>query len=91
MPKMSANVYVIEDYENETAFRPKKTNPNKPNFKRDDGFSPQGVPGTAHYTRDCHGPQISCLPLRLSSLAPAVTRVQAQDEAAGESKMGASQ
>ena len=34
MPKMSANVYVIEDYENETAFRPKKTNPIKPNFKR---------------------------------------------------------
>jgi hypothetical protein len=31
-PKMSANLYVIEDYENETAFRPKKTNPNKPNF-----------------------------------------------------------
>ncbi len=25
--KMSANVYIIEDYENETAFRPKKTNP----------------------------------------------------------------
>ncbi len=24
---MSANVYIIEDYENETAFRPKKTNP----------------------------------------------------------------
>ncbi len=24
---MNANVYVIEDYENETAFRPKKTNP----------------------------------------------------------------
>jgi hypothetical protein len=24
---MSANLYVIEDYENETAFRPKKTNP----------------------------------------------------------------
>ncbi len=34
MPKMNANLYVIEDYENETAFRPKKTNPNKPNFKR---------------------------------------------------------
>ena len=33
-PKMSANVYVIEDYENETAFRPKKTNPNKPNFRK---------------------------------------------------------
>ncbi len=31
-PKMSANVYVIEDYENETTFRPKKTNPNKANF-----------------------------------------------------------
>jgi len=28
---MNVNVYVIEDYENETAFRPKKTNPNKPN------------------------------------------------------------
>ncbi len=30
---MNVNLYVIEDYENETAFRPKKTNPNKPNFK----------------------------------------------------------
>jgi hypothetical protein len=29
---MNANLYVIEDYENETAFRPKKANPNKPNF-----------------------------------------------------------
>ncbi len=30
MPKMNANLYVIEDYENETALRPKKqtqTNP----------------------------------------------------------------
>jgi hypothetical protein len=26
---MSANVYVIEDYENETTFRPQKTNPIK--------------------------------------------------------------
>jgi len=33
MPKMNVNLYVIEDYENETAFRPKKTNPNKPNFR----------------------------------------------------------
>jgi len=33
-PKMSANVYVIEDYENETAQRPKKTNPIKPNFRK---------------------------------------------------------
>jgi hypothetical protein len=32
-PKMSAKVYIIEDYENETAFRPKKTNPNKPNLE----------------------------------------------------------
>ncbi len=30
------------------------SNPIKPNFKRDNGFSPQGVPGTAYYTRDCH-------------------------------------
>jgi hypothetical protein len=29
---MSANVYFIEDYDNETAFRPKKTNPIKANF-----------------------------------------------------------
>ncbi len=28
---MNVNVYIIEDYDNETAFRPKKTNPNKPN------------------------------------------------------------
>ena len=31
---MNVNLYVIEDYENETAFRLKKTNPNKPNLKR---------------------------------------------------------
>ncbi len=48
--KMNASLYVIEDYENETTLRPKKTNPNKPNFKSDDGFS-------AHYKRDCQGPQ----------------------------------
>ncbi len=80
---MNANLFATKDYVNKTAFRPKKTNPNKPNFKRDDSFS-------AYYKRDCHGPQLSCLHLRLSSLAPAVTRVQAQDEAAGESKTGAS-
>ncbi len=34
IPKMNANVYVIEYYENETAFRPKKTNPNKANFRK---------------------------------------------------------
>jgi len=31
MAKMNVNLYFIEDYENETVFRPKKTNPNKPN------------------------------------------------------------
>jgi len=30
---MNVNVYVIEDYENETAFRPKKTNPIQTQFK----------------------------------------------------------
>jgi len=34
MAKMNANLYVIEDYENETTHRPKKTNPNKPNPER---------------------------------------------------------
>ncbi len=28
---MNVNLYLIEDYENETTLRPKKTNPNKPN------------------------------------------------------------
>jgi len=31
---MSANLYFIEDYENETAFRPKKTNPKQTQFQR---------------------------------------------------------
>jgi hypothetical protein len=31
-PKMNANVYFIEDYENEPPSGPKKTNPNKPNL-----------------------------------------------------------
>jgi len=43
---MNANAFSQKDYENETAFRPQKTNPNKPNLKRGDGFS-------AYYTRDC--------------------------------------
>ena len=33
-PIMNVNLYVIEDYDNETAFRPKKINPIKANFKR---------------------------------------------------------
>ena len=32
IPKMNVNLYFIEDYENETAYRPKKTNPIKANF-----------------------------------------------------------
>jgi len=32
IPKMNVNLYIIEDYDNVTAFRPKKTNPIKPNF-----------------------------------------------------------
>ncbi len=31
---MNANAFLQKDYENETTLRPKKTNPNKPNFKR---------------------------------------------------------
>ncbi len=46
-PKMNVNLYVTKDYDNETTFCPKKTNPNKPNCKHDDGFS-------AYYKRDCH-------------------------------------
>jgi hypothetical protein len=34
MPKMNVNAFLQKDYENETAFRPKKTNPNKPNLVR---------------------------------------------------------
>ncbi len=29
---MNANAFSQKDYENKTAFRPKKTNPNKPNL-----------------------------------------------------------
>ena len=32
---MNANAFSQKDYENGTAFRLKKTNPNKPNFKPD--------------------------------------------------------
>ncbi len=33
IPKMSANVYVIEDYENKTAFRPQKNKPKQSQFQ----------------------------------------------------------
>ncbi len=32
--KMNANAFSQKDYENDTAFRHKKTNPNKPNFRK---------------------------------------------------------
>ncbi len=32
MPKMNVNLYVIEDYENENALKPKKTNPIQTRF-----------------------------------------------------------
>ncbi len=31
---MNVNLYVIEDYENKTAFRPKKTNPKQTQFRK---------------------------------------------------------
>ncbi len=31
---MNVNLYVIKEYENETTFSPKKTNPNKPNLRK---------------------------------------------------------
>ena len=34
MAKMNVNIYFIEDYENETAFRPKKTNPKQSQFPK---------------------------------------------------------
>jgi hypothetical protein len=33
MPKMSVNAFSQKDYENESPSGPKKTNPNKPNFR----------------------------------------------------------
>ena len=39
--KMSANAFSQKDYENKTALRPKKTNPNKANFKRKDSLHKQ--------------------------------------------------
>jgi hypothetical protein len=46
---MDINIYYTEGYGNILCIRQSmKTNPNKANFKRDDGFS-------AYYTRDYHG------------------------------------
>ena len=43
MPKMNVNLYVIEDYENETTFRPKKTNPKQTQFLRAEKWRKQLV------------------------------------------------
>ena len=36
MPKMNVNAFFQKDYENETVLRPKKTNPNKANLKKNE-------------------------------------------------------
>ena len=56
MPKMNVNLYVIEDYENETTFRPKKTNPIQTQFLQSPkslaGKSGPPEPGTLDLTKD---------------------------------------
>ena len=57
---MSVNLYIIEDYENETAFRPQKNKPNsnpisskaKMNLKSLAGKSGPPEPGTLDLTKD---------------------------------------
>ncbi len=51
---MNVNAFLQKDYENKPPSGSEKTNPNKPNFRPGDGFSPQGVPRTAYYKRDYH-------------------------------------
>ncbi len=46
--KMNANVFIKKDYENDTAFRPKKTNPIKPNSC---GFLLEFIPHTVYPAR----------------------------------------
>jgi hypothetical protein len=41
---MSANVYVIEDYENETAFRPQKNKPKQSQFPKGQNRLPENLP-----------------------------------------------
>jgi hypothetical protein len=40
MPKMNANTYIIEDYENETTFRPQKNKPKQTQFPYIDAPTP---------------------------------------------------
>ncbi len=40
---MNVNLYVIEDYENETAFRPKKQTQFKPNFFKGQNRLPENL------------------------------------------------
>ncbi len=44
---MNVNAFLQKDYENETAFRPKKTNPIKPNFFKGQNRLPKN-PATPH-------------------------------------------
>jgi len=49
---MNANVFITKDYENETALRPKKTNPIKPNSC---GFLLEFIPHTMRGRNDNAG------------------------------------
>ncbi len=50
--KLMQSVYLQRNMKKNAAKDYEKTNPNKPNFKPDDGFS-------AHYTRYCHGAEFT--------------------------------
>ena len=63
MPKMNVNAFLQKDYENETAFRPKKTNPIKPNFFKGQNRLPENLPTPF---QAAHGEQLFTLgPKRL--------------------------
>jgi len=47
MAKMNANIFIAKDYENETAFRPKKTNPKQTQFLQ----RPKLLAGKSGHTR----------------------------------------
>ncbi len=47
MPKMNVNAFLQKDYENETALRPKKTNPKQSQFLQ----RPKSLAGKSGHTR----------------------------------------
>jgi len=49
---MNVNAFLQKDYENETAFRPKKTNPIKANFKRGVHATLRSINATKHELMD---------------------------------------